>query len=253
MFFTDPVYIGIDLTSGHKALTYAALDHDLNLVALADAEWEETFAFLAGHKSAVVAINAPSHVNHGIARKNLGGQRLASRSLHGQEMRVAEYELRQRGIAVRGTDAKESLCPVGVRAGFAFYKELSQLGFEAYPCDNAPHQWLETNSYACFCVLIGLRPLPKTTLEGRLQRELLLYELGFRIGDPMVFFEEITRHKLMHGVLPFELVYSPAQLDAMAAAYAAWQAVQKPAEIVQVGHRLEGFVTLPVSALKEKY
>ena len=71
MLLTDSVYIGIDLTSGHKALTYATLDHDLNLVALADAEWEETFAFLAGQKSAVVAINAPSHVNHGIARKNL--------------------------------------------------------------------------------------------------------------------------------------------------------------------------------------
>ena len=174
-------------------------------------------------------------------------------SLHGKEMRVAEYELRRRGIAVRGTDAKESLCPAGVRAGFAFYKELSQLGFEAYPCDNAPRQWLETNSYACFCVLIGLRPLPKLTLEGRLQRELSLYELGFRIGDPMACFEEVTRHKLLHGLLPFELVHSPAQLDAMAAAYTAWQVVQKPAEIIQVGHRLEGFVTLPVSALKEKY
>ena len=253
MIFTDSVYIGIDLTSGHKALTYAALDHDLNLIALADAQWEETFAFLAGQKLAVVAINAPSHVNHGVARKNLEGQSLTPRSLHGKEMRVAEYELRQRGIAVRGTDAKESLCPAGVRAGFAFYRELSQLGFEAYPCDNAPHQWLETNSYACFSVLIGLRPLSKMTLEGRIQRELLLYELGFRIGDPMVFFEEITRHKLLHGLLPFELVHSPAQLDAMVAAYTAWQVVQKPAEIIQVGHRLEGFVTLPVSALKEKY
>ncbi len=91
------------------------------------------------------------------------------------------------------------------------------------------------------------------TLEGRIQRELLLYELGFRIGDPMVFFEEITRHKLLHGLLPFELVYSPAQLDAMAAAYTAWHAVQKPVEIIQVGHQLEGFVTLPVLALKEKY
>ena len=69
----------------------------------------------------------------------------------------------------------------------------------------------------------------------------------------MVFFEEITRHKLLHGLLPFELVHPPAQLDAMAAAYTAWQAVQKPAEIIQVGNRLEGFVTLPVSALKEKY
>ena len=173
--------------------------------------------------------------------------------MHDEEMRVAEYELRQRGIAVRGTDAKESLCPAGVRAGFAFYKNLAKLGFESYPCDDAPRQWLETNSHACFCVLIGIRPLPKTTLEGRLQRELLLYELGLRISDPMIFYEEITRHKLMNGLLPFELVHSSAQLDAMAAAYTAWQVVQKPAEAIRLGHRLEGFITLPVSALKEKY
>ncbi len=173
--------------------------------------------------------------------------------MRGAEMRVAEYELRRRGIAVRGTEAKESLCPAGVRAGFAFYKKLSKLGFESYPGDDAPHQWLETNSYACFCVLLGIRPLSKLTLEGRLQRELLLYELGLRIHDPMVFFEEITRHKLMNGLLPFELVHSSAQLDAMVAAYTAWQVMQKPAEVIRLGHRLEGFITLPVSALKEKY
>jgi len=253
MLFTDSVYIGVDLISGRKTLTYAALDQDLNLLALAEAGPEEALAFLAGQKSAVVAINTPSYVNHGIVKKNLQGQSLTPHSLHGTEMRVAEHELRRRGIAVRGTDAKESLCPAGVRAGFAFYKKLSKLGFEAYPSDDAPHQWLETNSYACFCVLIGLRPLPKLTLEGRLQRELLLHELGFRIGDPMVFFEEITRHKLLHGLLPFELVHSPAQLDAMAAAYTAWQVMQKPAETIRVGHRLEGFITLPISRLKEKY
>ncbi|MGA7193034.1 MAG: DUF429 domain-containing protein [Anaerolineales bacterium] len=253
MLFTDSVYIGVDINSGHKALTYAVLDHDLNLVALADAEAEEVLAFLAAQKSAMVAVNAPSDVNHGVVKKNLKNESLTAHSVRGTVMRVAEYELRQHGIAIRGTDAKESLCPAGVRAGFAFYKKLSKLGFEVYPKDNSPYQWLETNSHACFCVLLGIHPLPKSALEGRLQRELLLYELGLRIQDPMIFFEEITRHKLMNGLLPFELVYSPAQLDAMVAAYTAWQTTQKPAEIIRLGHQLEGFITLPVSTLKEKY
>jgi hypothetical protein len=253
MLFTDLVYIGVDLISGHKALTYAALDRDLNLVALADAHSEKLMAFLGGQKSAVIAVNAPSHVNHGIIKKNLRTESLTPLSIRGLDMRLAEYELRQRGIAVRGTDAKESLCPSAVRAGFSFYKKLSKLGFESQPDADAAHQWLETNSYACFCVLLGIHPLPKLTLEGRLQRELLLYELGLHIHDPMVFFEEITRHKLLNGILPFELVHSPAQLDAMVAAYTAWQVIQKPAEAVRIGHHLEGFITLPVSALKEKY
>ena len=253
MLFTDSVYIGIDLISGHKASTYAVLDCDLNLVALADAELEEVLSFLAGTKISGGCSQCSSHVNHGVVKKNLQTESLTPHSLRGADMRVAEYELRQRGIAVRGTDAKESLCPASVRAGFAFYKKLSKLGFESYPGNDAPHQWLETNSYACFCVLLGIRPLSKSTLEGRLQRELLLYELGLNIHDPMIFFEEITRHKLMNGLLPFELVHSPAQLDAMIAAFTAWQVIQKPAEIIQFGNRLEGFITLPVSALKEKY
>ena len=224
MLFTDLVYIGVDLISGHKALTYAALDRDLNLVALADAHSEKLMAFLGGQKSAVIAVNAPSHVNHGIIKKNLRTESLTPLSIRGLDMRLAEYELRQRGIAV-----------------------------ESQPDADAAHQWLETNSYACFCVLLGIHPLPKLTLEGRLQRELLLYELGLHIHDPMVFFEEITRHKLLNGILPFELVHSPAQLDAMVAAYTAWQVIQKPDEAVRIGHHLEGFITLPVSALKEKY
>lgn len=253
MLFTDSVYIGVDVISGRKALTYAALDRDLNLVALADAELEDALAFLAGQKSAVVAVNAPPQVNHGLVKKNLQTESLMSQSRHGLQMRVAEYQLRQRGISVRGTNAKESLCPAGVRAGFAFYRKLSKLGFEAHPEDDAPHQWLETNSYACYCVLIGVHPLAKSTLEGRLQRELLLYELGLHIHDPMIFFEEITRHKLMNGLLPFELVHAPAQLDAMIAAYTAWQVMHKPADTIRLGHRLEGFITLPMSSLKEKY
>ena len=253
MLFMDSVYIGIDLISGHKALTYAALDRDLNLVALTDGHSEEVVAFLAGQKSAVVAVNAPSHVNHGVMKKNLRTESLTPQSVHSLEMRLAEYELNQRGIAVKGTDANESQCPAAVRAGFTFYKKLSGLGFEPHPNAEATHQWLETNSYACFCVLLGTHPLSRSTLEGRLQCELLLYELGLHIHDPMIFFEEITRHKLLNGILPFELVYSPAQLDAMVAAYTAWHVIQKPAEVVQFGHRLEGFITLPVSILKEKY
>jgi len=253
MLFTDSVYIGVGLTSGRKALTFAALDHDLNLIALADTGSDETLAFLAGQKSAVVAVNSPSHVNHGIVKKNFQTESLTPHSIRGSEMRIAEYELRRRGIPIRGTGAKESLCPAGVRAGFAFYKKLSKLGFESYPDGDVLHQWLETNSYACFCVLLGIHPLPTPTLEGRLQREVLLYELGLRINDPMIFFEEITRHKLMNGLLPFELVHSSVQLDAMVAAYTAWQVMHKPTDVIQFGHRLEGFVTLPVSALKEKY
>ena len=57
----------------------------------------------------------------------------------------------------------------------------------------------------------------------------------------------------MNGILPLELVYYPEQLDALIAAYTAWLAVEKPLEIVRIGNKQEGFITLPSPNLKEKY
>ena len=69
MIFTDSVYVGVDPTSGRKDFTYAALDSDLNLVALTDVDTDELVAFLGGQKSVVVEVNAPSHVNRGLVKK----------------------------------------------------------------------------------------------------------------------------------------------------------------------------------------
>ncbi|MCL4531571.1 MAG: DUF429 domain-containing protein [Chloroflexi bacterium] len=253
MLFADSVFVGVDVASDHKAFTYAALDRELNLLALAHADAGDVVAFLAGQNSVTVAVNAPSQVNHGIIKKDAGKQSLTPRQSQGFDMRVAEYELRARGIAVHKTEAKESLCPAWVKAGFGLYKKLSKQGFKPYPEFDESHRWLETNPHACFCVLLERVPLPARTLEGRLQRGLILHERGLHISDPMIFFEEITRHRLLNGQLPMELVHKPAQLDALAAAYTAWLATEKPADAMHVGYKQEGFITLPVNALKEKY
>lgn len=253
MLFQDSVCVGIDTTSGRKPYTYAVLDKDLNLVALAEAELEEVAAFLGGQKSVFVAINAPSKVNTGLVRKKIEKQSLTPHLLRGVDIRAAEYELRERGIAVTGTGSRELLCPMWIQVGFSLYKKLSKMGFKSYPEDGTSHLWLETHPHACFSVLLGGSPLPKPTLEGRLQRELILFEHGLRIKDPMIFFEEITRHKLMNGILPLELVYYPEQLDALVAAYTAWLAMEKPIELSRLGNKQEGFITLPSPILKEKY
>lgn len=253
MLFTDSVFVGIDPTSGRKSYTIAALDRDLKLVAFTDADIEEVVAFLAGQKSATVAINAPSQVNRGLVRKKLEEQSLTpGHQFRGVDVRMAEFELRGRGIAVGATGARESLCPAWVQAGFELYRRLLKLGFESYPA-NGSYQWLETHPHACFCVLQEGNLLPKPTLEGRLQRQLILFERGVQIKDPMVFFEEITRHKLAKGILPMDFIYLPEQLDGLMAAYTAWMAIEKPAEVTRIGHSQEGFITLPVASLKEKY
>jgi hypothetical protein len=100
---------------------------------------------------------------------------------------------------------------------------------------------------------LGQNPLPRSTLEGRLQRQLALYEQGLGIRDPMDFYEEITRHKLLKGLLPLEQVYSAEELDAIAAAYTAYTAAHRPEKILKIGDPGEGQIFLPVAELKEKY
>ena len=253
MLFTDPVCIGIDTTSGRRPFTYAAVDHDLNLIELAELELEDVASFLSGQKSAIVAVNAPSHVNAGLVRKKLEKQSLTIHQIRGVDIRIAEYELRERGIAINGTASRELLCPEWIQVGFSLYKKLPKIGYKSYPDQGGSNQYLETHPHACFTVLLGRCPLPKPTLEGRLQRELVLFENGVKIRDPMNFFEEITRHKLINGILPLELVYYPNQLDALVAAYTAWLAAKKPVELTRLGNIKEGFITLPTPVLKPTY
>jgi predicted RNase H-like nuclease len=166
---------------------------------------------------------------------------------------LAEHELRERGIAVPKTAASAALCPAWIQLGFQFYRKLEKLGFQKYPEKDSAFQVLETNPHACYCVMAGQTLLAKPTLESRLQRQLILYEHGIRIKDPMDFFEETTRYKLARGIWPMELLYSPEQLDALVAAYTAWLAIHKKEKVFMVGDAKEGVMILPEKELKEKY
>ena len=255
MLFTDSVYVGIDPASGRKAFTYAALDRNLNLVTLADGEMEDLTAFLSAQRSAIVAINSPSHVNCGLVRNKLETESLTPglHQIRGAELRLGEYELRAHGILVTGTPARAELCPAWMQAGFQLYAKLSKLGFKPLSKEGADYQWIETHPHACFCVLLDQNPLPKPTLEGRLQRHLILHERGLRIKDPMDFFEEITRFKLIKGILPTDPIYPAEILDVLAAAYTAWRASNQSDQTIKIGDEREGWIVLPVKELKPKY
>jgi hypothetical protein len=246
-------FVGVDPTSGRHPFTFAALDQGCQLVALAAGEADQVLAFLTGQPAAVVAVNAPPRPNRGLVRRILEKQNPTPGHLRGSDMRLAEYELRERGISVSPTPSRPETCPAWLQMGFDFYRRLDDLGFEQYPSAKASHQWLETHPHAAFCALLGQLPLPKPTLEGRLQRQVTLYEQGMGIKDPMEFFEEITRHKLLRGTLPTECVYSAEELDTLMAAYMAYCVVNYPQEVAFVGDQQEGQIALPVARLKERY
>jgi hypothetical protein len=85
-----------------------------------------------------------------------------------------------------------------------------------------------------------------------LQRQLVLYERGVRLKDAMNFFEEITRFRLLKGILPVEQIYTAEMLDVLAAAYTAWLAGHHPERLTHVGEAEEGQITLP-GPLKARY
>jgi hypothetical protein len=114
--------------------------------------------------------------------------------------------------------------------------KLVRMGWKPFPARGQPRQWMETAPQDCFRALsAGHKLLPQRALEGRLQRAAILFELGVQITDPVDMFEEFTRYKLMQGILPLENLPSSRELDALAAAYLAWLAMNRPGQIVQSG------------------
>ena len=111
---------------------------------------------------------------------------------------------------------------------------------------------MEIFTQATFTLLSGEPPLPRNTLEGRLQRQLLLNDKDVGIPDPMRFFEEVTRYKLRSGILPLGEICLPAELDALAAAYTAWLAIKHPNSIMLYGDEREGQVVVPVGLMTPK-
>ena len=124
-------------------------------------------------------------------------------------------------------------------------KKIIEAVFKPYLTSNAPRQWVETNPVECFRSLAGQTLLPRRSLGGQLQRALILYEQGLQIADPMDFFEEITRHHVLAGAMPTELLYSASELDAFAAGSVAWMLINKPVQVDLTKDLGKGMIVIP--------
>jgi hypothetical protein len=116
-----------------------------------------------------------------------------------------------------------------------FKADLVRNGFKSFFQRNQPKQWLDTDAQDCFLILGGHKLWPRRTLEGRLQRSAILYEQGLQLRDPVDMLEEITRYKLIQGMMPLEKLHSSRELDALAAAYLAWLSLNRPGQVVPKG------------------
>jgi hypothetical protein len=254
----NPVFVGIEIlhTPGRtrRAFVYASLDDSRKLIAIGHGDRNEILAYLGGQQQALAAINAPRRTNMGVVNQAAVYQNVLplDKPTRRINARLCEYLLHEEGFNVAYTPDKSRRCPGWVRRGFDLYRRLQAFGYQAYPNGAAPGNGppstrctLETLADAIFWRFLDRKlPLPDS-LEGRLQRQLILYEIGLPVADAMDFFLEITRHKLIRGELPDGNIHTFAELNALAAALLAWQAAHQPESLELLGNPEEGQLALP--------
>ncbi len=243
---TQAVCLGIEPRFGRKPLTYAALDDERNLLALGQGSLADVLAFVGGQASAFIGVNAPSQLNQGLMQQPEARPQssLLPPGDRWNNARRVEYDLHNRGISLPRTPASLSACPRWMQRGFHFYHQLQKMDYRAFPAGDFARVWLEVPAEAAFHALLRQKPLPANTIESRLQRQLILYEHDLPLPDPMRFFEEVTRRRLLQGILP-EGLYAPAELNALVCAYTAWLAAYRPQQIDRLGAPEEGEIVLP--------
>jgi predicted nuclease with RNAse H fold len=257
MLFDDAVFIGIDATAGDRPLPFAALDAELCLVAHESADMEDVLAFAAGQSAAVAAVDAPQGPAIGLMQRSdiRRGFGLPPEGSTWGGWRVCEYELRRRGIRIANTPSMMALAPGWVQRGQQLHQRLKGLGYRTFVSGEptSARMLIELHPNAAFSALLERQPMPKNSLEGRLQRQLLLFLKGLDIPNPMFALEEITRHHILTGELPLDDLKAPGELDALMGAYMAYLVALHPEQTTQQGDQAEGLITLPVPELKPDY
>ena len=247
-------FIGVEVRADKDyPFTYAAIDTELNVRALGKGDHQDAFAFLAGQHNALAAVNSPLTTNKGLLKREKIRKRLSVKSHLGRwaNLRLVEYELLERGVNVPRTPQSIEHSPRWMKLGFRLFAELRKLGYADYPHESAQLQCFECQGEAAFWQLLGHVPLTADTLEGCIQRQVVLKLAGLQVPDAMRFFTEITRHKLLRNQLPTEMVYSAGELNALAAAYTACLCTGEDEETILIGHEEEGTVLLPARAISQ--
>jgi hypothetical protein len=251
----DTVFIGLDPTAGKRPMNWAVLDSERRVLACEVGGLPTLLAAVRAYPSALIAVDAPQSPNGGLmadaAYRAALDPRPAGRKY--AQHKVCEYELHRRGIKLYITPSNAAVAAPWMQMGFEIYAALRALGYERYrPGSAATFQVMEVHPHASFTVLLGRLPLPKNTLEGRLQRQMLLYRQRLGVRDPMDTLEELTPHSLLAGSLELPGLHTHDELDALAAAYTAFLAGTAPEQVTLLGDEGEGQIVVPVAAAELK-
>jgi hypothetical protein len=250
---TYRVFLGIDIGIGPKPVTLVALDSEQQVMAIGEGDVTDALAYAAGQVAgALVAVSSPARPNQGRMKRPEIRRSLKPSPPSGKftALRQVEYELIQAGINIPETPASAAKSIPWIRRGFTLVEKLEALGYEAFPADGSEPSvqrlWLETNADAAFWSLLKVAPLQAGSLEGRIQRQLVLLDEQMDVPDAMNFFEEITRFRILKSTLPTQNIFSQCELNARIAAHTAWLVASQPERIQKYGEPEEGILFLPV-------
>jgi predicted nuclease with RNAse H fold len=257
MLFQDSVFIGVNPTAGKRPIKYAALDSRKRLIVHEHGDLEQVLAFLASFETALVAIDGPQGLNQGLMRnpeiRRSFGLQPGGRTW--SQWRVCEYELRRRNIRLYNTPDRLAQTKNWDQVAIALFRRAQDMGYRLFEKSQSTTQrmLLEGRAHTGYATLLERRPFLKDTLEGRLQRQLILFIEGLDIPNPLKALEEVTRHHLLSGDLPLHDLCDPEGLDTLITAYIAYLAGREPDRVCQVGNDEEGLITVPVPQLEEFY
>lgn len=240
-------YVGIELAGGRKGFTCAILGVGLHIEFLGSVTPLEWQTIVANGARVFAALNTPLTMNGGFMADADYRARLkiTNNSARLRDMRVCEYQLSQHGMPCNRTPLDVGRFSQSLQRSLKFASEMGMNGFQFWPTADAARQMMETQADAAYAALLGIKPFAMNSLEGRIQRQLLLQSKGLNVPDAMQFFEEVTRHRLLSGKLPDDRVLPAPRLNALVSAYTAWVAANRPGDYSLIGEPEEGQIILP--------
>lgn len=226
MIESKGTYLGVEVSAGKTPYLMARLDKDGLLITLEQGMLEDVLRAVSDGVTAI-AINGPAVLPQ-----------------NADLNRSAEVQLRQMGYHPRITrflDPEKQ--PARVRNSLLLFQALAR---EAKL--KVGEDLLETQAELAFAAYTAGVLLSPASYEGRIQRQLALIRQGIRLRDPMSFYEEITRWRLLKGDLSDEMLFSIPALAALATACIARASNSDPDSLLRAGKKQDGWVWIPVQA-----
>lgn len=237
----DTCYIGLNVNSRSPYYTVRGIDsHTTSLFELSG-NWDEISMKLNEYDKIILAVNTPISPNKGFLTQS---QRKKHKPGKWPDVRRIEYELEEYGAPIYHTPKKKSNLLAAQHHGFKLIENLLETGFRQFG-DEGEKVFLEVPSETAFWSFECKPLFTEESFIGQIQRQIMLLELGIDLPDPMDFFEELTRFKLLTGNAPLEMILETPSLNAWINAFTALQLHKNPSRITQLGYSQEGFLYLP--------